>query len=150
NPRASLNYQLGEAVIDGLAPAPVGTHRFEVTFALDADGIFFGEVLHAQTNERKTIKLQRGQDALIEKRRVELADAVARGYVTLEAGVEGGGAPRSAPTSPPVTDRTGELLAEAQRALNDLPPTGQEELSETITQLALARTGNNIKEQGQA
>ncbi|HEY0079226.1 MAG TPA: Hsp70 family protein [Pyrinomonadaceae bacterium] len=149
NPKASLNYQLGEAVIDGLTPAPVGTHRFEVTFALDADGIFFGEVFHQQTGERKTIKLQRGQDTLVAKRRVELADAVERGFVTME----GAPAPADAADSPeaaPQGDKITELIQEAQRRLGSLPFAAQGELTEALAQLVLAKASNNLQEQGLA
>jgi molecular chaperone DnaK len=145
NPKASLNYQLGEAVIDGLTPAPVGTHRFEVTFALDADGIFFGEVFHQQSGERKTIKLQRGQDTLVAKRRVELADAVERGFVTME------GAPGPEPTeAAPQGDKITELIQEAKRRIGSLPFSAQGELTEALAQLVLAKTSNNLQEQGLA
>lgn len=147
NPKASLNYQLGEAVIDGLTPAPVGTHRFEVTFALDADGIFFGEVFHQQTGERKTIKLQRGQDTLVAKRRVELADAVERGSVTMESPSDPGVAP---PEPPPQGDKITELIQEAQRRIGSLPFAAQGELTEALAQLVLAKTSNNLQEQGLA
>jgi molecular chaperone DnaK len=145
NPKASLNYQLGEAVIDGLTPEPAGTHRFEVTFALDADGIFFGEVLHQQTGERKTIKLQRGQDALVQKRRVELADAVAKGFVTLDTAKD-----PSQETSPQPMDRITELIKEAERKLGSLPSGAQGELNEALVQLALAKSTSNLQEQGAA
>jgi molecular chaperone DnaK len=145
NPKASLNYQLGEAIIDGLTPEPAGTHRFEVTFALDADGIFFGEVLHQQTGNRKTIKLQRGQDALVEKRRVELADAVARGFVTVADGEGTGPA-----ASPQATDKITELIKEAERKLGSLPFAAQGELQEALVQLAIAKSTNNLQEQGPA
>jgi molecular chaperone DnaK len=148
NPKASLNYQLGEAVIDGLAPAPVGTHRFDITFALDADGIFFGEVFHHQTNVRKEIKLQRGQDALVAKRRVALANAVASGFVAVDPETGTGGA-----AGTPVTeggDRITELIQEAQRRLSSLPFAAQTELNQALMQLVLAKGNNNLQEQGLA
>jgi len=147
NPKASLNYQLGEAVVDGLTPAPAGTHRFEVTFALDADGIFFGEVLHQQTGERKTIKLQRGQDALVAKRRVELADAVERGFVTNETH-EGTG--QGAASAQQDGDKLTELILQAQSQFSSLPFTAQGELTQALEQLTRARMNNNRNEQGQA
>ena len=67
NPKASLNFQLGDVVIEGLAAGPKGSHQFQVTFALDADGIFFGEALHQQTGQVTPIKLSRGQGAMTEK-----------------------------------------------------------------------------------
>jgi molecular chaperone DnaK len=147
NPKASLNYQLGEAVIDGLSPAPAGTHRFEVTFALDADGIFFGEVLHVQTNEKKTIKLQRGQEALVQKRRMELADAVNRGNVatiTSQTGSE------SVPAGTVPSTRDSALIEQAQKALNRMPAAGQSELKEALTQLANANANNNDSDRARA
>jgi molecular chaperone DnaK len=144
NPKASLNYQLGEVVIDGLTAAPAGTHRFEVTFALDADGIFNGEIIHLQTSERTDIKLQRGQDALVEKRRVELADAVERGYVTVSSGGD-------IPSDPqPGGDKLAELILEAQTRLSSLPFVAQGELTQALGQLFIAKTNNDAKEQGLA
>jgi molecular chaperone DnaK len=147
NPKASLNYHLGEAVIDGLSPAPVGTHRFEVTFALDADGIFFGEVFHQQTGERKTIKLQRGQDELVAKRRVELADAVERGFVTVAPTPSESSEPGMAP---PQGDKITELIQEAQHRIGTLPFAAQGELTAALAQLVLAKSNNNLQEQGLA
>lgn len=72
DPRASANTLLGEVVIDDLTPEPKGTHQFQITFALDADGIFEGEVLHVQTGNTKPIKLTH-DTRLTEKKRLELA-----------------------------------------------------------------------------
>ncbi len=148
NPKASMNYHLGEAVIGGLTPAPVGTHRFEVIFALDADGIFFGEVVHLQTSERKTIKLQRGQDALIEKRRVALAEAVASGLVMMGPDSQektAGSSPGAAPQT--VQDPVAELIRRAQAMANYLPAGEQTELNRALAQLAQARANNDQSEQ---
>ncbi len=138
NPKASMNFNLGEVIIDGLAPAPVGTHRFEVTFALDADGIFTGEVAHAQTGEKKPIKLQRGQDALVQKKRVELADAIDRGKIMMategETTAAGQGTKQDSKPVDPIT----ALLVQAQRGMDQLPSGAQAELSEAIAQLAMA------------
>ena len=144
NPKASLNYQLGEAVISGLTPAPVGTHRFEVTFALDADGIFFGELVHLQTGEKKTIKLQRGQDSLVEKRRMELAELIDRGSVMAagDTAPAGGAGPKP--------DRSGELIQEALATMNNLPPAMQAEVLEAIQQHARAKAANDVAAQGSA
>jgi len=147
NPKASLNHPLGEVVISELAPAPVGAHRFEVTFALDADGIFFGEVLHIQTGVRAEIKLQRGHDGLVEKRRVELADTVARGYVTVDGGAQGEEHPGPAEGR---SDPVGELEAEARRAIDSLPPAAKGELLEALSRLTLARGNGAVRERGQA
>ena len=150
NPKASMNYQLGDAVIDGLLPAPVGTHRFEVTFALDADGIFFGEVLHSQSGEKKRIGLQRGQDALVEKRRVELADALDRGNVVMaqaEAPAPAAGGSTAAATS---GNLIAALMEKAYKTLDSLPAESQAELTEALTALATAQVDNNLRDQGQA
>ena len=140
NPKASANYALGEAIIDGLTPAPVGTHRFEVTFALDASGIFDGEVLHAQTGARKQIKLQRGQDGLIEKKRMELAEQLDRGTVQMDSAATdtAAGGQAAGGAAKPV-DYTAALLAQAQAAMENLPANGQAELSVAIAKLAMAQ-----------
>ncbi len=81
NPKASLNFKLGEVVIE-LKPLPKGAHQFQVTFALDADGIFTGEVLHINENKTVPIKLDRGQGAMTEKKRVALAQQVETGVIS--------------------------------------------------------------------
>ena len=147
NPKASLNYLLGDVVIDGLTPAAVGTHRFTVTFSLDVDGIFTGQIAHEQSGEIKPIKLQRGEGSLVEKRRVELADALDQGNAMM-ASVAVAGTPTKveAEHADPVT----QLLTIAQQSLDKLPATSQTELLEAITQLTAARRSNNIREQSQA
>jgi molecular chaperone DnaK len=141
NPKASLNYQIGEVVIPDLSPAPVGTHHFEVTFALDANGIFNGQVAHTETGVVKEIKLQRGQDSLVEKRRIELADMLDQGSVVslaAPAGKEGG------------DDRVAELITQAQAMLNRLPAAAQGELTTALTELILAQNSKDLQQQGQA
>jgi molecular chaperone DnaK len=138
NPKASLNYHIGEAVIDGLSPEPAGTHRFEITFALDIDGIFFGQVTHQQTGERKDIKLQRGQDALIEKRRLELMDVIARGSIEPSAPV--------GQNSDPIM----ELLNVAKQKLNRLSAADQGEMKEAIDRLEAAKSNQNLGEQAES
>lgn len=141
NPKASMNYHLGEAIIPDLTPAPVGTHRFNVTFKLDADGIFDGKVLHVQTGVFKQIVLQRGQDGLVAKKRMELADALDRGNVMMAAaGVDGAATTATVPPGPTTAklDPITTLLEQARKALDGLPQAGQTELTEAITQLAMA------------
>ena len=138
NPKASLNYQLGEVIISGLTPAPKGTHRFSVTFALDANGIFDGEVLHMQTGNREPIKLQRGQDALVQKKRIELADALDKGKVLMGAATEGGGGGAVPGPQAPPPDPVSALLEQALKSMDTLPASGQAELREAISQLDTA------------
>ncbi|MEI9988458.1 MAG: Hsp70 family protein [Rhizomicrobium sp.] len=142
NPKASLNYQIGEVVIPDLSPAPVGTHHFEVTFALDANGIFNGQVVHTETGAVKDIKLQRGQDALVEKRRIDLADMIEKNNVmtlpNTSAGKEDG------------DDRVAELVTQAQAALNRLPAAAQGDLTTALAELVLAQHSKNLQQQGQA
>jgi molecular chaperone DnaK (HSP70) len=147
NPKASLNYQLGDVVIAELTPAPVGTHRFEVTFALDQDGVFFGEVLHQQTGLRKEIKLQRGQGALVEKRRVDLADALDKGNVTV---ADASTSSTNGHTPPKTGDRVSELVEQSQRVLDSLPANEQAELSDALAHLVMAKANNNQKDQTNA
>lgn len=149
NPKASENYHLGDCVIDNLQPAPVGTHHFEVTFALDVDGVFFGEVKHVEKNETKTIKLQRGHDELVEKRRVELADAVDRGYVKTDTPMHTVGAPgMGAPGKP--ADSVSQLIDDAQAAMDSLPESAQAELTDALARLMVARNAKNMRDQSSA
>jgi molecular chaperone DnaK len=139
NPKASLNYSIGEVIIDNLPPEPAGHHQFEITFALDVDGIFFGQIVHQQTGERKDIKLQRGQDALVEKRRQEIIVMLERGSVEPVSTASG-------QNSNPIT----ELLNQAKQRLNDLPATVQAELKEAIEQFERAVGTDNLREQVEA
>ncbi len=147
NPKASLNYMIGEVVISDLAPAPVGTHHFEVTFALDANGIFNGELRHTETESRKEIKLQRGQDALVEKRRLQLADMLDQNNVVSAAEAE---AAAAGGASAGAEDPVAALIARAQSSLNAMPAGAQAELNEALGQLMLAQHGNNPQTQAQA
>lgn len=144
NPKASLNYQIGDVIISDLPPAPVGTHHFEVTFALDANGIFNGEVLHTEAGARKDIKLQRGQDTLVEKRRMELADMLDQGNVTALGGADQG--PSQAAGANPAF----ALIERAQAALNAMPAGAQVEMHEALAQMVLAQHNKNAQAQGQA
>src|SRR5207244_3495417 len=104
----------------------------------------------------KSIKLQRGQDALVEKRRVELADALDRGNVMMaHAGAPpaspsmpiGGAGPTPPGSSPdPIT----ALINRAQSMADVLPANIQAELSDTLAQLIMARENRNQREQTNA
>ena len=150
--KASLNFMLGDVVIDGLEPRPKGTHQFQVTFALDADGIFFGEVLHQQTNQVTPIKLSRGQGAMTEKKRITLADIVESGMIGPDTAAHllrrpmprrncsGRQVPRTQ------ADPVAQLIAEATRQLPGQPA----ELSsgsrtEVLGQLQEARASNDVR-----
>jgi molecular chaperone DnaK len=140
NPKASLNFMLGDVVIDGLAAAPKGSHQFQVTFALDADGIFFGEVLHQQTSQITPIKLSRGQGAMTEKKRLDLAAIVESGMIGPEPG---GSAPPAA--APGAADPLTPLIEEANRQLPTLPADRQREMSDILGRLREARTTNDAR-----
>ena len=60
--------------IEGLTPEPKGTHQFQITFALDANGIFEGSLLHVQKGTITPIRLDRGDVGLSQKKRVDLAE----------------------------------------------------------------------------
>ena len=137
NPKASLNFQLGEVVIAGLKPLPKGAHQFQVTFALDADGIFTGDVLHQNENQVTPIKLDRGQGAMTEKKRLALAEIVESGMI----GPETKDAKASAPASNPIE----QLIAEATERLPTLRADRQRELSELLGQLNQARAANDAR-----
>ena len=140
NPKASLNFLLGDVVIDNLTPAPKGTHQFQVTFALDADGIFVGELLHQQTSQVTPIKLSRGQGAMTEKKRIALADIVESGMIG-----PAGSAPSTVVTAgaAEAADPVAQLVQEANRQLPNLPADQQREISELLGKLHGARSTND-------
>ena len=141
NPKASLNYLLGDVVIDDLAPGPKGTHQFQVTFALDADGIFFGELHHQQTGQVTPIKLSRGQGEMTEKKRIALADIVESGMIGPEAN-----APWAVDPARPAAqaaDPVVQMIEEANRQLPNLPADRQRELSDLLGRLHEARATND-------
>ncbi len=140
NPKASLNFLLGDVVIDGLAPGPKGSHQFQVTFALDADGIFFGELLHQQTSQVTPIKLSRGQGAMTEKKRIALADIVESGMIGPERRPAAAGHPAQRPVRP---DPVAQLVEEANRQLPNLPADRQREMSDVLGRLHGARATND-------
>lgn len=147
NPKASLNFKLGEVVIGGLLPGPKGTHQFEVTFALDADGVFDGKVRHQQTNEITNIQLDRGDGAMTEKKRIAMAEVVETGIVpTSESessphtGSVGGAAGAAA------NDPIEQLVATATDRLSTLPANEQRELSAKLAALRDARSSNNSQQ----
>jgi molecular chaperone DnaK len=131
--KASQNTKLGQVVISGLSPEPKGAHQFEITFALDANGIFAGQIKHMQKGTVTDIKLDRGEAGLTEKKRVALAEVVSAGGVpearsTTSASM-GGAAP----------DATDTLVAQASDMVQRLPPAGQREMIEVLTRLEKAR-----------
>jgi molecular chaperone DnaK len=144
NPKASLNYLLGEVVIDGLAPQPKGLHQFQVTFALDADGIFFGEVLHQQTAQITPIKLSRGHGAMTEKKRIALSEIVESGMIGPASPADGASGAAGAP--PPAGDPIKQLIDDALERLPTLPAAQQRSVSEVLTQIEQARAANNPRE----
>jgi molecular chaperone DnaK (HSP70) len=129
-------------VIDDLAPAPKGTHQFQVTFALDADGIFLGELLHQQTSQVTPIKLSRGQGAMTEKKRIALADIVESGMI----GPAGSG-PSTVVTAgaAEAADPVAQLVQEANRQLPNLPADQQREISDLLGRLHGARLTNDSR-----
>jgi molecular chaperone DnaK len=126
NPKASQNTALGQVVIDGLVPEPKGTHQFQITFALDADGIFAGQILHVQKGTVKDIKLDRGDGNLTEKKRLDLADMVQSGVIT---------------QAPP--DPVTKLVLQAHEMLPSLPPDRQREIMDALQRVTEARAGGN-------
>ena len=140
NRKASLNFLLGDVVIDNLTLAPKGTHQFQVTFALDADGIFLGELLPQQTSQVTPIKLSRGQGAMTEKKRIALADIVESGMIGPAAsGPSAAESVGAAEASDPVA----QLVQEANRQLPNLPADRQREISDVLGKLYDARSTND-------
>jgi len=140
NPKASLNFLLGDVVIDNLAPGPKGTHQFQVTFALDADGIFLGELLHQQTGQVTPIKLSRGQGAMTEKKRIALAEIVGAGLIDPGASASSAAAVAGAAEA---SDPIAQLVQEANRQLPNLPADRQREMSDVLGRLHGARSTND-------
>jgi molecular chaperone DnaK (HSP70) len=143
NPKASLNFLLGDVVIDSLAPGPKGSHQFQVTFALDADGIFVGELLHQQTGQLTPIKLSRGQGAMTEKKRIALADIVESGMIGPGAAAPGGAV--AAGGTQDAADPVVQLVEEANRLLPNLPADRQRELNDVLGRLHGARATNDSR-----
>lgn len=141
NPKASQNFKLGEVVIDQLKPEPKGSHKFQVTFALDADGVFHGEVLHEQTNAVKPIKLDRGEGQITEKRRLSMSEIVETGIVTTTTveGSQTGAAPSAA-------NPFDAIIQEAENQLSRLPANLQRAVSDKLDQLRSARAANNSRQ----
>lgn len=130
NPKASQNTSIGKVVIDGLTPEPKGTHTFQVTFALDANGIFEGSILHVQKGTVTPVKLDRDDLGLHHKKRVELASMVDLGQV----------APTSGAPAP-----ADLLVQDAMALLPTLPIDRQRDLQDAVARLMQARiTGVNV------
>lgn len=143
NPKASQNFQLGQVTIEGLKPAPKGTHQFQITFALDADGIFTGEVLHTNEHKVTQIKLDRGQGAMTEKKRIALSQMVETGMMAAAdapaaGGSMGGGAAAAA-------DPIDQMVKEANDLLPSLAASKQRELTDLLTQLREARASKDSR-----
>src|SRR5262249_45337542 len=133
NKKASMNTKLGELAIQNITPEPKGTHEFEITFALDADGIFYGTVKNLRTGETDSIKLDRGKGAMTEKKRIDLAEMVEKGMVQ--------------DTTPSGSQHDVEqLISQAQSVMNNLPVSKRQELEAALTQLREARASNNHRE----
>jgi molecular chaperone DnaK (HSP70) len=132
--QASSNTKLGEVVIDGLTPEKQGSHRFEITFALNADGIFQGEIKHLQTGKVTPIKLKR-EGGYSEKKRVDLAEMVSQGTIQ----------PRPAPADP-----VAQLVLSAHEVLPSLPAGKQREVLDLIAKLTQARARDDHEALGQA
>lgn len=132
--QASHNTKLGEVVIDGLTAEPKGAHRFEITFALNADGIFQGEIKHLQTGQVKPIKLKR-EGGHSEKKRVDLAEMVSQGTIV----------PRAAPADP-----VAQLVLSAHEILPTLPAGKQREVLDLIAKLTQARAKEDHESLGAA
>jgi molecular chaperone DnaK len=133
NPKASQNTKIGRVVIDGLAPEPKGTHTFQITFALDVNGIFEGSILHLQKGTSTPIKLDRDDVGLHQKKRVELATMLDSGQL--------GPAAAAAPARDPVD----LLVQQASDLVPTLPVDRQRVMLDAIHKLVQARaTGINI------
>lgn len=141
--QASVNHKLGSVVIDNLTPEPKGFHKFEITFALDMDGIFTGQVKHSQTNRTMPITLDRGQDALTEKKRIELAEVVNQGVI-------GSGTTAVPENQSGSQDKVEQLITKARAAINSLPVSKRQEVEATLNQLIADKEVGNHEGVGAA
>ena len=145
--KGSLNHKIGQVIISGLTPEPKGKHQFEITFALDVNGRFAGEVKHLQTGRVEPVKLDRGDLELTHKQRVELGEELERGEMKgkpTEAGAAGGAA-----AAPPAGDPIAALIQKATDMLPSLPGDRQQEVSDYLSRLRAARASNDAARQGQ-
>lgn len=151
NPKASQNSQIGTVVIDGLAPEPKGTHQFQITFALDANGIFDGSITHVQKGTVTPIKLDRADVGLTQKKRVELAAVLEAGQLPPAPGSPqpstGSGPTSSAPAGGGMGagDPVDALVDQASELMSTLPADRQREMRDAITKVIQARaSGINV------
>ncbi len=145
NPKASQNSKIGTVVIDNLAPEPKGKHQFQITFALDANGIFEGSILHVQKNQITPIKLDRADVGLHQKKRVELAAVLDSGQLpgTSESGPNP--APPSSGGGGAAGDPVDSLVQQASEIVQQLPADKQREMLEAIHKVVAARaSGVNV------
>lgn len=147
NKKASLNRKLGEVVISGLTPEPKGVHQFQITFALDADGIFNSEVKHLQTGKVESIKLDRGEAQITEKKRMDLAEVVEKGVVLVN---DTGISEAVSASTDPERQKTEQLINQAKALLSTLPANKSHELETILEQLEQARVSNNHELQSKA
>ena len=151
NPKASQNDKIGTVVIDGLSPEPKGAHQFQITFALDANGIFDGSITHVQKGTVTPIKLDRADVGLTQKKRVELAAVLDAGAVptgptpsssTGSGPSFGGSAQAPAPSGQDAVD---SLVDQASELVASLPADRQREMRDAIHKVIAARaSGVNV------
>jgi molecular chaperone DnaK len=130
--KGSQNHLIGQVTINGLTPEPKGAHQFQITFALDGDGIFTGQILHMQTGKIEPITLDRGQGQITERKRLELSQRVAAGHIAAMQ----------------EADPMDTLVVQATEMMPALPPERQRELGELLTRLVRARADGDKASQG--
>ena len=146
NPKASQNDKIGTVVIDGLSPEPKGAHQFQITFALDANGIFEGSIVHVQKGTVTPIKLDRADVGLTQKKRVELAAILDSNQLppTSPGPSFGGSAPASAPAAAG-SDPVDALVQQASDLVSTLSADRQREMLDAIHKVIQARaSGVNV------
>jgi molecular chaperone DnaK len=145
NPKASQNSQIGTVVIAGLTPEPKGTHQFHITFALDANGIFEGSILHVQNSTTTPIRLDRADVGLTAKKRVELAAVLDAGQVPAAAPASGGAAAGAGGAAPAPANPVDALVQQASDLVSTLPADRQREMLDAIHKVVQARgSGINV------
>ena len=99
-------------------------------------------MLYSNENVVTPIKLDRGQGAMTEKKRIDLAKMVETGVITSEQAhpPSPGGGP-----APGAGDPLEQLIKEATDLLAVLPAGRQRELAEVLNQLQQARLANDTR-----
>ncbi|MBN2202416.1 Hsp70 family protein [bacterium] len=116
------NTPIGDLFIENIEPKPQNTHRFEVTFKLDVNGLLTMVVFHVQTGKQYEMKFEQktgiGGDAALSQMRNKLLGLYAHGSAQTPAAQSSAGfTPPPQPGAVP-----GTQPAQPQPATSPAPP----------------------------